>query len=177
MSKSVHPRVLHVLRPAHEMRHGALRTVGVVDLQAVPALHAVVARRLEGGRGLFRDQRARPLVAVHALPDEVVRRVVADLQDGVRHRLGERHETVVRLDPHPHFHASRERKRQRDRDPDHSLSHSLFLSLLSLRFKIMNSAAEQTAPSVSQRMSFCASHSSPCEPRNAAPASPPSMAA
>ena len=31
-----------------------------------------------------------------------------------------------------------------------------------------NSVAEQTAPNVSQRMSFYASHSSPCEPRNAA---------
>ena len=34
-----------------------------------------------------------------------------------------------------------------------------------------------SAPSVSHKMSFCASQTSPCEPRNAAPASPPSIAA
>ena len=41
-----------------------------------------------------------------------------------------------------------------------------------LRTRHRKSPEEQIAPRVSQRMSFCASHTSPCEPRNAAPASP-----
>ena len=136
VERILHPRVLRVLRPAHEMRDGALRTVGVVDLQAIPAPHAIVARRLERHCSLLRNQRTGTLVAIHALTHKVVRRVVANLQDGVRHSLGERHETAVRADTRLHRHASCQHSRQRHHNFDHLLFHcsTLILSCCRLAF-------------------------------------------
>ena len=88
----LHACVGRVLRPVHEMGDSPLRTVCVVYFQAEALFHDIVADFLERFGGLDCQQRRGPFIAVNAVADEIVGRVVADFQYGVRHGLGKSHE-------------------------------------------------------------------------------------
>ena len=96
----LHARIVRIQRPVHEIRHRHLRAVGVKDLQTIALPNEIVADLPQGGRSLLRQQRHRLLVAVDPVADEIVGRVIADLQDRVGHRLAEQHKVrgVVRED-------------------------------------------------------------------------------
>ena len=86
---ALHGGVVDVGGPADEVVDGALRTVGVVDFEAVALCHEVVADGAQAVGG-FADHQGRGLeVAVDAGADEVVGAVVADFEDGVGDGLGE----------------------------------------------------------------------------------------
>ena len=84
----LHQRVGDVLGPAHEVVNALLRTVGIVDFQAVALLSHVVAHLLQCCCGLLGKQGRGLLVAVDALAHEVVGAEVAYLQYGVGHGIG-----------------------------------------------------------------------------------------
>ena len=80
--------VAHVLGPAHEMVHGPLGPVAVVDLQGEAKGFQV---RLHPGQGPGRgpgEQALGRLVPVHPGPQEIVFPVVTDIQEQVVHHLG-----------------------------------------------------------------------------------------
>ena len=80
----LHLRIRYIGRPADEMVDALLRTVGVVNLEAVTLAHDVVAHGLEGCGGFLCQQGRRRKIAVDAAADKVVGAVVADLEDCVR---------------------------------------------------------------------------------------------
>ncbi len=88
----LHPRILGVERPVHEVRDRLLRTVGVVYLEAVAFRHEFVAGGFERGGGFFREHCQRLLVAVYAVADEVIGRIVPDLKYRVGDGVAEQNE-------------------------------------------------------------------------------------
>ena len=98
----LHPGVVCVQRPVHEMGHRHLGPVGVEDLQPVAHAHQLVAGLFQGGGGLRGQKSQGLLIAVDAVAHEIVGGVVAYLQDSVGHGLAEQHEVgrIVRQD-HP----------------------------------------------------------------------------
>ena len=85
----LHQRVSYVLRPAHEVVNTFLRTIGIVDFQPITQLNYVIAHGLQAVCSLTGKQCRRLLVAVNARSHEVVCAVVANLQDGIGHHVGE----------------------------------------------------------------------------------------
>src|SRR5690606_7667516 len=77
----LHGLVRQVLGPAHEVVHGALRAIAVVDLERVAPAEQLPLCRVQGlGGGPGEDAHRLP-VAVDAFADEVVAGEVADLLD------------------------------------------------------------------------------------------------
>ena len=74
------------------MIDGGLRAVGVEDLQAKPARVQPGLDLLQRGGGRSRQDRRRRLVPVYRRADEVVRAVVADVEDDARDRVAEANE-------------------------------------------------------------------------------------
>ena len=93
----LHLRGLQVGGPSYEVVDALLRTVGIVDFQAVALLHHVVAHCPECLGGLPCEQGRGLLVAVDALSHEIVGAVVANLQDGIGHGVGQGDELAVVL--------------------------------------------------------------------------------
>ena len=81
----LHQRVGHILGPAHEVVHGLLRTVGIVDFQPVALFHHVVADGAQAVGGHTGEQGDGGLVAVDAGAHEVVGAEVADFENGIGH--------------------------------------------------------------------------------------------
>ena len=85
----LHQRVGDVFRPAHEMVYTHLRTVGIIDFQAIALCFHVVADGTEGLGCLFRQQRGGLQITVDALAHEIIGAIVSYLEDGIRHGIGE----------------------------------------------------------------------------------------
>ncbi len=88
-----HAGVGGVLRPVHKVDDGAFGAVCVIDLQAVAMYFDVIADGLQGLGGLDGEECGGLFIAVYAVADEIVSRVVANLQNRVRNHLGEMYET------------------------------------------------------------------------------------
>ena len=93
---ALHQRVYHSLRPSHEVVDTLLWPVGIVDFQAITLLAYVVADGPQTVGSSPCQQCRRLLVAVDALAYEVVGAVVANLQNGIRHGVGE-HYKLARI--------------------------------------------------------------------------------
>ena len=91
----LHESVWHVSRPVYEVVYGALRPVGVENLDAVALGHQIVAHLLECGGGLFGKQGGGLLIAVYAFSNEIIGAEIADFQNGVRHHIGDVDELLL----------------------------------------------------------------------------------
>jgi len=83
-----HRCVIQVFAPAHEVVDSLLRTVGVVNLQAVALLHEVVTDGLEAVGSLAREKCRGLLVAVDAGTHKVIGAEVTDFEDDIGHHIG-----------------------------------------------------------------------------------------
>ena len=88
----LHAHIVRIQGPVHEVGHGLLGAVGIVNLQAIALLHQVIAHRPQGSGGLLCQEGQGFLIAVNPVPHKVVGGVVADLQDGVGDRFTQQHE-------------------------------------------------------------------------------------
>ena len=73
--------------PAHEMVHGALRTVGIIDLEAVSQSLALLADGAKAVRRFTGHHDYRCMVSVDPFADEVIGAVIAHFQYDVRNNL------------------------------------------------------------------------------------------
>ena len=85
----LHARVGDILRPAHEMVNALLRTVSIVDFQAIALFLHVVAHGLQAVCSLFRHQCSRLQIPVNTVAHEVVCAEIADFQNRIRHGVGQ----------------------------------------------------------------------------------------
>ena len=85
----LHLGIGQVCRPAHEMVHTLLRPIGIVNLQTVALGYYVIANLLQTVSGRPGEQGCRFLVAVNASSHEIVRTVIAYLQNNVRYNIGQ----------------------------------------------------------------------------------------
>ena len=94
----LHPRIVGVERPVHKVRDRHLRAIRVENLQPVAHREQLVADLLERGGGFLGEERQRLLIAVDPVADEVVGRIIADLQNRIRHGFRKQHKVraVVR---------------------------------------------------------------------------------
>ena len=88
----LHQRVGNCLRPAHEVVYALLRTIGIVDFQAESLLAQVIADGTQAVAGPLRYQGRWFLIAIDALSHEIIGAIVANLQNGIGHGIGEHHE-------------------------------------------------------------------------------------
>ena len=87
----LHQRVVDVLSPAHKVVDALLRTVGIVDFQAIALLDNIVADGLQTVSSLTGEQSGGFLVAVDAASHKIVGAKVADFQNHVGHDVGKCH--------------------------------------------------------------------------------------
>ena len=87
----LHQRVVDVLCPAHEVVYALLRTVGIVDLQAITLGFHIITHGLQTIGSLACEQRRRLFVAVDTGAHKVVRTEVTDFQYGIGHHVGNGH--------------------------------------------------------------------------------------
>ena len=85
----LHADILILDPPQHEMLDRADGTISVKHLDAVALHHQLVADRFERAGGFFGQEGARLLIAVDALADKIVGRVIADLLDDAGHMIRE----------------------------------------------------------------------------------------
>ena len=97
---ALHQRVRNITCPAHKVVDGLLWTVGIVNLQAVALFHDVVAHGTQAVCRPFRQQRCRLFVAVNALAYKVICSEIANLQNGIGHRIRQRHKLTCIVSPY-----------------------------------------------------------------------------
>lgn len=92
----LHCGIRHIGGPADEMVHGALRTVGVVNLQAIAPGYEFIAHFPERGSRLTGKQRCRLEISVDTGSHEIAGSVVADFKDRIRNGVGQGHEGLLK---------------------------------------------------------------------------------
>ena len=88
----LHQRVGDVLCPAHEVVNALLRTIGIVDFQAIAQLDDIVAYGLQAIGSLAGDECRRLLVAINTFTHEVISTEISDFQYGIGHHVSNGHE-------------------------------------------------------------------------------------
>ena len=83
-----------VLRPAHEVVHATLRTVGIINLQAIAVTLQVIAGSPQAVGRHTRHQCHGLLISVNPRPHKVVGTVITYLKDRVGHHIGNAHKTA-----------------------------------------------------------------------------------
>ena len=73
------------------MVNALLRTVGIVDFQAIALFLHVVAHGLQAISSLFCHQRSWLQISVDTVAHEVVSAEISNLQNGIRHGIGQRY--------------------------------------------------------------------------------------
>ena len=107
----LHAKVQILDPPQSEVFDRSHRPVCVKDLKAVPLHICLIGSALERAGRLFGEQRAGLFIPVNTVPDEIIRRIIADLLNDPRHIVRKEHKAggihchglliVIR-----HFHAS-----------------------------------------------------------------------
>ena len=69
---SLHASIVEILRPTNKIIDRLLRTVGIVNLEAIAVLHDVIGNVFERGGGFLGEERDGLSIAVNAVADEVV---------------------------------------------------------------------------------------------------------
>ena len=87
----LHPGVLHVLGPAHEMIHGFLWAVGIIDFQAEAKIHRGGTCSFQCFRCIHGHERNRLFIPVDPVPDKIESGCVADFQDHIRQEIPDGH--------------------------------------------------------------------------------------
>ena len=83
-----HCRVIEIFSPAHEVIDTHLRTVGIVDFEAVALGLKIVADGFQTVSGLAGKKGRGLLVAVNAGTDEVIGTKITDLKNNIWHHVG-----------------------------------------------------------------------------------------
>ena len=96
----LHPQIQILDPPQDKMPDRPGRTIGVKNLQTVSPYIYLIADFLQRSRRLFCQQRAGLLISVNALPDKIVRGIIADLLNDSRHIIRQYHK-IRRI--HDHF--------------------------------------------------------------------------
>ena len=84
----LHQRVGDVLGPAHEVVNALLRTIGIVDLQAIALCFDVIAHGFQTVSSLTGEQRCRFFITVDTSSHKIVRAEVTDFQNHIRYHVG-----------------------------------------------------------------------------------------
>ena len=90
-----HQRVGHIGRPAHEMVHCLLRAISVINLQPVTPAHHLVAHSPQTVGGAAREQCHGLLISVHARAHKIIGAVIAHLEYGIGHCLGQHDKLAI----------------------------------------------------------------------------------
>ena len=85
----LHPGIVRIQCPVHEVCNCFLRPVGIIDFQAVALLLQIITHFLQRGGRFLRKEGKRFFIAVDTVSHKVVCGVIADLKDCIGNSVGQ----------------------------------------------------------------------------------------
>ena len=92
---ALHPGIVDILCPAHKVVDTLLRAVGIIYLQPIALRHHVITHLLQCFGSLLGQQSSRLLITVDTGSHEVIRTIVAYLQNSIWHGICQSHKLAA----------------------------------------------------------------------------------